>query len=102
MNINIFVGHSSHTKVNKEELIRIFNRFKRSLNWSSNVSSPPVSLGEIPVIFMPSGFLQTFMNPLLSGFDGKNLASNIYFIRLSKKAGNELILSNGIPITILK
>lgn len=73
--LNIFVGYSSHTKANKEDLIQIFNRFKRSLNWSSNVSSPPVSVGEIPVIFMPSGFLQTFMNPLLSGFNGKNLAN---------------------------
>lgn len=35
-------------------------------------------------------------------FDGRNLASGIYFLRLSKNAGDEHVLSNGIPVTILK
>ena len=35
-------------------------------------------------------------------FDGSQLASNIYFLRLSKLTDQNSVFSNGIPITILK
>lgn len=53
---------------------RIVNRLLTKLRNSQNILDAP-SGKDIPVLFSPVGFNGTFLPPLLSGFNGKNVAT---------------------------
>jgi PmbA protein len=73
--LNVWAGHGSSHLFGDAELDRLLQTVRRSLRWSKETAQATASPGELPVIFTPRGFGATMLHPLMSGFNGKNVAN---------------------------
>ena len=73
--LNIWTGYSSNHLLSEDDLDRLLQTVRRSLRWAKNIAQATPNTGDMPVIFTPRGFGATFLHPLLSGFNGKNVAN---------------------------
>ena len=72
--LSIWDGIVSTGPIDEPNVERIVNRLLTKLCNSQNIVDAP-SGKDIPVMFSPVGFNGTFLPPLLSGFNGKNVAT---------------------------
>jgi PmbA protein len=73
--LNVWDGFSSSHLLGEEEIDRILQSVRRSLRWSMQTAQATASTGDLPVIFTPRGVGVTMLHPLMSGFNGKNVAN---------------------------
>jgi PmbA protein len=73
--LNVWAGYGSSYLFGEEELDRLLQTIRRSLRWSKETAITMSSTGDMPVVFTPRGVGATLLNPLLSGFSGKNVAN---------------------------
>ncbi len=70
--LNLWQGHSSAGWFGKKETDGILDRLLQQLEYCRNIAPAPV--GDVPVIFTPRGLAAALLDPLLAGFNGKNIA----------------------------
>jgi PmbA protein len=73
--LNVWAGYGSSHLFGDDELDRLVQTVRRSLRWSKETALATANTGDLPVIFTPRGVGATLLHPLLSGFDGKNVAN---------------------------
>jgi PmbA protein len=73
--LNVWAGYGSSHLFGDAELDRLLQTVRRSLRWSKETAQATASTGDLPVIFTPRGVGATLLHPLLSGFNGKNVAN---------------------------
>lgn len=73
--LNVWAGRSSSDFFCEPELNRLLQTVQRSLRWSKKTGLPTPNSGDLPVIFTPRGVAATLVHPLISGFNGKNVAN---------------------------
>ena len=71
--LNIWAGHNSSRWFGDDEIERILSGLLRQLEYSKELASAPS--GDVPVVFTPRGVRAALLGPLLSGFNGKNIAT---------------------------
>ena len=72
--LSIWDGTVSTSPVDEFDVDRIVGKLLTKLRNSQNIVDAP-SGNDLPVLFSPVGFNGTFLPPLLSGFNGKNVAT---------------------------
>ena len=72
--LSVWDGTVSTSTVDETNVDTIVGRLLTKLRNSQNIVDAP-SGKELPVLFSPVGFNGTFLPPLLSGFNGKNVAT---------------------------
>ena len=72
--LSIWDGIVTAKPITQNDADGIIAKLLRRLNDSQNIVEAP-SGRDLPVVFSPSGFNGTFLPPLLSGFNGKNVAT---------------------------
>ena len=72
--LSIWDGIVSTSPIVEHDLDRIVARLITKLHNSQNIVDAPIGK-DIPVLFSPVGFNSTFLPPLLSGFNGKNVST---------------------------
>jgi len=73
--LNVWAGYGSSHLFGDDELDRLVQTVRRSLRWSKETALATANTGDLPVIFTPRGVGATLLHPLLSGFNGKNVAN---------------------------
>ena len=73
--LNVWAGYGSSHLFDEPELDRLLQTVRRSLSWSKETAIATSSTGDMSVVFTPRGVGATLLNPLLSGFSGKNVAN---------------------------
>ena len=73
--LNVWAGYGSSHLFGDDELDRLVQTVRRSLRWSKETALATAKTGDLPVIFTPRGVGATLLHPLLSGFNGKNVAN---------------------------
>jgi len=73
--LNVWAGYGSSHLFGDDELDRLIQTVRRSLRWSKETALATANTGDMPVIFTPRGVGATLLHPLLSGFNGKNVAN---------------------------
>ncbi len=73
--LNVWAGYGSSHLFGRDELERLLQTVRRSLRWSKETAVATANTGDLPVIFTPRGVGATLLHPLLSGFNGKNVAN---------------------------
>lgn len=73
--LNVWSGYGSSALFGDAEIDRVLQSVRRSLRWSTNTAQATASKGDLPVIFTPWGVGVTLLHPLISGFNGKNVAN---------------------------
>ena len=73
--LNVWAGFGSSHLFGEVELDRLLQTVRRSLRWSKETAQATASTGELPVILTPRGVRATLLHPLMSGFNGKNVAN---------------------------
>jgi len=73
--LNVWAGYGSSHLFGDDELDRLLQTVRRSLRWSKETAQATANTGDLPVIFTPRGVGATLLHPLLSGFNGKNVAN---------------------------
>jgi PmbA protein len=73
--LNVWAGYGSSHLFGEDELDRLLQTVRRSLRWSKETAVASANTGDLPVIFTPRGVGATMLHPLLSGFNGKNVAN---------------------------
>ncbi len=73
--LNVWAGFGSSHLFGEVELDRLLQTVRRSLRWSKETAQATANKGDLPVIFTPRGVGATMIHPLLSGFNGKNVAN---------------------------
>lgn len=73
--LNVWAGFGSSHLFGEVELDRLLQTVRRSLRWSKETAQTTANTGDLPVIFTPRGVGATMLHPLLSGFNGKNVAN---------------------------
>ncbi len=72
--LSIWDGIVNATSISQSDVDTIVAKLLRRLNDSQKIVEAP-SGKDLPVVFSPGGFTSTFLPPLLSGFNGKNVAT---------------------------
>ena len=72
--LSVWDGMVSVHPMDEEGVNRIVGKILQRLHNSENIVDAP-SGKDVPVVFSPVGFVGTFLRPLLSGFNGKNVAT---------------------------
>ena len=86
--LNVWAGHASSGYFGDEETDRILDIVLTALDRSREIVSAPVG-DDIPVVFTPRGVASTFIGPLMSGFNGKNVATGAS--PLTDKGGEKML-----------
>ena len=73
--LNVWAGFGSSHLFGEVELDRLLQTVRRSLRWSKETAQATASTGDLPVILTPRGVGATLLHPLMSGFNGKNVAN---------------------------
>ncbi|MDA1280522.1 MAG: TldD/PmbA family protein [Chloroflexi bacterium] len=73
--LDVWAGHGSSHMFEQEELDRVLQTVRRSLRWATHTAHAKTNPGDLPVILTPRGVGATLIQPLLSGFNGKNVAN---------------------------
>jgi PmbA protein len=73
--LNVWAGYGSNKLFGEPDLDRLLQTVRRSLRWATNTAQPTSNTGDLPVIFTPRGVGATLLHPLVSGFNGKNVAN---------------------------
>ncbi len=73
--LNVWAGFGSSHLFGEVELDRLLQTVRRSLRWSKETALATANTGDLPVIFTPRGVGATLLHPLMSGFNGKNVAN---------------------------
>ncbi|MDA1297537.1 MAG: TldD/PmbA family protein [Chloroflexi bacterium] len=71
--LNVWASHSSHNVFGRDQEDRLLAEVLQALANSKNLASAPS--GDVPVLFTPHGVAATLLNPLMSGFNGKNVVT---------------------------
>lgn len=71
--LNVWASHSSHSVFGQDQEDRILAEVLEALTNSKELATAPT--GEMPVLFTPRGVAATLLDPLLSGFNGKNVVT---------------------------
>ncbi|MBA32135.1 MAG: hypothetical protein CL748_06505 [Chloroflexi bacterium] len=85
--LNIYDGYSSSLIINKDQITMITEKIIKYLKLGEKIVEPPKN--GCPVVFTPSGLLQSIISPLLVSFNGSNIAKNLS--KLSNKENNKII-----------
>ena len=72
--LSVWDGNVSVRPITQENVDTLVARILRRLRDSQNIVDAP-SGKDLPVVFSPGGCVGTFLPPLLSGFNGKNVAT---------------------------
>ena len=72
--LSVWDGTVSVHPITQENVDALVGKILRRLRDSQNIVDAP-SGKDLPVVFSPVGFVGTFLPPLLSGFNGKNVAT---------------------------
>ena len=72
--LSIWDGIVTARPIGRDQVDGIIAKLLRRLNDSQNIVESP-SGKDLQVVFSPGGFTSTFLPPLLSGFNGKNVAT---------------------------
>ena len=73
--LNVWAGYGSSRLFGEADLDRLLQSVRQSLRWATNTAQATSNTGELPVIFTPRGVSATLLHPLISGFNGKNVAN---------------------------
>ncbi len=89
--LNIWTGHNSSRWFGDDEIDRIVSGLLSQLDYSKELAPAPA--GVVPVVFTSRGVAAALLGPLLSGFNGKNIAtgSSPLVGRAGEKAFDEAI-----------
>ncbi len=71
--LNIWTGHNSSRWFGDDEIDRIVSGLLSQLDYSKELAPAPA--GGVPVVFTSRGVAAALLGPLLSGFNGKNIAT---------------------------
>ena len=71
--LNVWASQSSHNLFGEERENHVLEDVLEALENSKEIAAPPS--GDVPVLFTPKGVAATLLDPLLSGFNGKNVVS---------------------------
>ncbi len=71
--LNVWASHSSHDVFGTDVEDRVLAEVLEALDNSKELASPPK--GDVPVLFTPRGVAATLLDPLLTGFNGKNVVT---------------------------
>ena len=71
--LNLWAGHNSSKWFGEDEIDRIISGLLRQLDYSKELA--PAPSGDVPVVFTSRGVAAALLGPLLSGFNGKNIAT---------------------------
>lgn len=71
--LNVWASHSSHNVFGEDVEERVLAEVLEALENSKELASAPS--GDVPVLFTPRGVAATLLDPLLSGFNGKNVVT---------------------------
>lgn len=71
--LNVWASQSSHNLFGQEREDHVLTEVLESLENSKEIA--PAPSGDVPVLFTPRGVAATLLDPLLSGFNGKNIVS---------------------------
>ena len=71
--LNVWSSHSSHNVFGRDMEDHVLNEVLEALGHSKEIATPPK--GDVPVLFTPKGVSATLLDPLLSGFNGKNVVT---------------------------
>lgn len=72
--LSVWDGNVSVGPITQANVDALVGKIVRRLRDSQNIVDAP-SGKDLPVVFSPGGFVSTFLPPLLSGFNGKNVAT---------------------------
>ena len=72
--LSVWDGTVSTSPISEHDVNRIAEKLLNKLRNSETIVDAPSS-DDIPVVFSPVGFNSTFIPPLVSGFNGKNVAT---------------------------
>ena len=72
--LSVWDGRVSVQPIDEEVVNGLVGKILRRLHNSEKIVDAP-SGNDLPVVFSPGGFVSTFLPPLLSGFNGKNVAT---------------------------
>ncbi len=72
--LSVWDGTVSAHAIDQADVDKVLGKILRRLRDSQNIVDAP-SGQDLPVVFSPVGFVGTFLPPLLSGFNGKNIAT---------------------------
>ena len=89
--LNVWAGHNSSRWFGEDEIDRIVSGLLRQLDYSKELA--PAPSGDVPVVFTSRGVAAALLGPLLSGFNGKNIATGASPLvgRVGEKAVDEAI-----------
>ena len=73
--LNVWAGYGSSKLFGDADLDRLLQTVRRSLRWATNTAQATSNTGDLPMIFTPRGVSATLFRPLVSGFNGKNVAN---------------------------
>ncbi|MCZ6538850.1 MAG: metallopeptidase TldD-related protein, partial [Chloroflexi bacterium] len=73
--LNVWAGYGSSKMFGETDLDVLLQTIRRSLRWATNTAQATSNTGDLPVIFTPRGVSATLLHPLISGFNGKNVAN---------------------------
>ena len=71
--LNVWESYSSHNVFGRDVEDRVLNEVLQALDNSKNLADAPTD--NVPVLFTPRGVSATLLDPLLSGFNGKNVVT---------------------------
>ncbi len=71
--LNVWASHSSHNVFGDDVEDRVLGEVLEALENSKELADAPS--GDVPVLFTPQGVAATLLDPLLSGFNGKNVVT---------------------------
>jgi PmbA protein len=71
--LNVWASQSSHNFFGQEREYHVLEDVLEALENSKEIA--PAPSGDVPVLFTPKGVAATLLDPLLSGFNGKNVVS---------------------------
>lgn len=71
--LNVWASHSSHNVFGEDVEDRVLAELLEALENSKEIASAPT--GDVSVLFTPRGVAATLLDPLLSGFNGKNIVT---------------------------
>ena len=72
--LSVWDGTVSVNPIDQGDVEKVLSKILRRLRNSRNIVDAP-SGQDLPVVFSPVGFVSTFLPPMLSGFNGKNVAT---------------------------
>jgi PmbA protein len=71
--LNVWASQSSHNLFGQDREDHVLEDVLEALENSKEIA--PAPSGDVPVLFTPKGVAATLLDPLLSGFNGKNVVS---------------------------